>query len=101
MSEQPDKQTIKEQLGKELDKWQTKMDEAKVQMHLGVKEVQDKIKPYVEKLDQELYEAKGKLDELGKSSEDAWVEVKEGVEGSIDIMKMAFESAQEHFTKDK
>ena len=101
MTAQTDKQTIKEQLEKELETWQTKMDEAKVQMHLGMKDAEDKIKPHVERLDQELNEARSKAEELGKSSGDAWEEVKEGLESSIDIMKMAFDSAQKHFTKDK
>jgi hypothetical protein len=101
MSEQAKKQTIKEQLEKELATWQTKMDEAKVQMHLGLKETEDKIKPHVEKLDKELNEAKVKLEAFEQSSEGAWEEVKAGVESSIDVMKMAFESAEKHFTKDK
>lgn len=96
-----EKQSIKEQLEKELSKWQTKVDEAKVQMHLGVKDAEDQIKPHVDKLDQEMNLAKNKLEELGKSSEGAWDDLKAGVESSLDIMKVAFDSAQEHFTKDK
>lgn len=93
--------TVKDELGNQLKKWQTKMDEAKVQMHLGMKETEDKIKPHVEKLDKELNEAKVKLDAFEQSSEGAWEELKAGVESSIDVMKMAFESAEKHFTKDK
>lgn len=101
MSESTDKKSIKEQLEKELEKWQTKMDEAKVQMHLGVKEAEDKMKPHVEKLDSELIQAKADMDKFEESAEGAWGEVKEGIESSIDVMKMAFESAQEHFSKNK
>ena len=101
MSEQTKKQTIREQLENELEKLQTKMDEAKVQMHLGMKDTEDKIKPHVEKLDKELNDAKVKLEELGKSSEGAWGDVKSGLDSSIEAMKMAFESAEKHFTKDK
>lgn len=101
MAEKADKQTIKEQLEKELEEWQTKMDAAKVQMHLGMKDAEDKMKPYVEQLDKELDQAKAKLEELGKSSEGAWGEVKAGLDSSIEAMKMAFASAEKHFTKDK
>ena len=101
MTEQTNKQTVKDQLEKEVDRWQVKMDEAKLQMHLGAKEAQDKLQPHVEQLDHELGQAKAKLVELGKSSEGAWEEVKVGLESSFDVMKMAFESAQEHFTKNK
>jgi hypothetical protein len=101
MTEQANKQTVKDQLKKEIEKWQVKMDEAKLQMHLGVKETQDKLQPHVEQLDKELSQAKAKLEELGESSESAWGEVKEGLESSFDIMKMAFKSARGHFTKNK
>ncbi|MFT5701541.1 MAG: putative nucleic acid-binding Zn-ribbon protein [Desulforhopalus sp.] len=101
MTDKTDLKAIKEDLGKQIDKWQTKIDEAKVQMHLGVQEVEDKLKPHVEQLEQELGKAKVKMDELEQSSEGAWGEIKEGIESSVDVMKMAFESAQEHFTKKK
>ena len=101
MTDKTDFKAIKEDLGKEIDKWQTKIDEARVQMHLGVQEVEDKLKPHVEQLEQELGKAKVKMDELEQSSEGAWGEIKEGIESSVDVMKMAFESAQEHFSKKK
>lgn len=97
-----EKQSIKQQLEEELSQWQTKMDEAKVQMHLGMKDAEDKIKPHVEKLDQEMNQAKIKLEKLGESSGGAWDDLKAGVESSLDIMKEAFDSAKTHFTnKDK
>ena len=101
MTEQTNKQTVKEQLKQDIEKWQVKMDEVKLQMHLGAKEKQDKLQPHVDQLDHELRKAKAKLEEFGENSEGAWGEVQEGLESSFDVMKMAFESAQEHFTKNK
>ena len=101
MADKTDLKAIKEDLGKEIDKWQSKIDEARLQMHLGVQEAEDKLKPHVEQLEEEMDKAKDKMKELEKSSEGAWGEIKEGIESSVDVMKMAFESAQEHFTKKK
>lgn len=69
-----------------------------MQMHLSMKDAEDQIKPHVDKFDQEMSRAKIKLEELAKSSEGAWDDLKVGLESSIDIMKVAFDSAQAHFT---
>jgi len=66
-----DKQTVQSELEKEMAKWRTKMDEAKVQLHLGAKEAQDKIQPYVDQLEQELAEANKKWKELETATESA------------------------------
>jgi len=42
-----------EKLQDQLDSWQTKIDEAKLQMHLGAKEVEQKLQPHVEQLEDE------------------------------------------------
>ena len=83
MNEQEDKQTLKDQLKEEMAKWQTKMDEAKVQIHLGTKEAQEKIEPYVEKLEQELSQAKKQLQQLESDSKSAWQEVQRGLKLSF------------------
>ncbi len=101
MDDQTKKATIKVRLEKELEILQTKIDEAKIQMNLGMKDAEDKINPHVEKFETELTHARAKLAELGKSSEGAWTEVRDGLESSLDIMKKAFASAEKHFTKDK
>jgi NAD-specific glutamate dehydrogenase len=93
------KQTLKEQLDEELGKWQTKIDEAKVQMHLGAKEAEDKIQPYVDQLEQELSRAKAQWNKFESSSESAWNEIERGVNISVKAMKQAFEKAEQHFPK--
>ena len=50
MSDQKENKTLKAELEEELAKWQTKYDEAKVQLHLGAKDAQDKLQPHVDKL---------------------------------------------------
>jgi len=99
MSEQKEKQPVKEQLQAELDKWQTKMDEAKLQLHLGAKDAQDRLQPHIDQLELEMDKAKQRLKELESSSDSAWDEIKGGFSLSLKAMERAFDRAQQHFTK--
>ena len=101
MSDNTEHKTLKEELGKELAKWQTKMDEAKVQLHLGAKDAQDKLQPHVDKLEQELEEAKQQWQQLEEASEKSLKDIEKGVRVSITAMKKSFENAKEHFTDEK
>lgn len=100
MANENDKQTLKERLEQELSVWETKMDEAKVQMHLGAKEVKEKLQPHVKELEQGLDKANKQLEELKNSSGGAWGEIQGGLESSLQSMKQAFEKAEKHFKKD-
>jgi len=92
---------IKDKLEAELDDWQTKLDEARVQLKLGGMEAEDKLRPYIEQLEDEMDKAKGKWEELEQASENSWAEIKLGLDMSIDSMKEAFSNAKKHFTGDK
>jgi hypothetical protein len=96
-----EKQTLTEELKGEMAKWQTKMDEAKVQMHLGAKEAQDKIQPHIDKLEQELGEAEKQWQQLENATESAWDDLRRGLKGSLKIMEKSFEKAQQHFHKEE
>ena len=98
---QAEKQTLTEQVKAEMANWQTKMDEAKVQMHLGAKEVQDKIQPHMDKLEQELNEAGKQWQELENATENAWEDVHRGLKDSLKVMQKSFDKAQQHFQKEE
>lgn len=100
MSDQ-EKNTTKEQLKAELAKWQTKIDEAKLQMHLGAKDAQDKLGPQIEQLEKELAQAKKELGEFENKSGAALEDLKQGLKLSTKSMQKAFEKAQQHFVEDK
>lgn len=89
--------SVKEQLQTELANLQSLVDEVKLQMHLGAKEAQDKIKPYLEELEEELTQAKEKWDQFEDSSENAWEDIREGLSKSLKSMQQAFEKAKKHF----
>lgn len=92
---------IKQELSDQLASWQTRIDEARVQMNLGAKEMEDKVQPYVDLLENEMHQAKKQLDKLGKDSESAWDEIQLGLAESVETMKASFEKAKKHFPDDK
>ena len=97
MENQTEKSKIKEELKEEIAKWQTKMDEAKLQLHLGAKEAQDKIDPYIEELELKFEQAKKKMEEIDDAAEDAWDDIQEGFKSSFKSMSEAFSKAKQHF----
>ena len=99
MSDQTEKKTLKEELEEELAQWQTKMDEAKVQLHLGAKDAQDKLQPHVDKLEQELEEARQQWQQLEEASENSLKDIEKGMRISITAMKKSFAKAKEHFSE--
>ena len=101
MSDQEKSSTTKEQLKAELAKWQTKIDEAKLQMHLGAKDAQGKLGPHVEQLEKEMDQAKRQLADLENKSGAALEDLKHGFKLSTKSMQKAFEKAQQHFVEDK
>ena len=93
----PKEPTIKEQLEKEMASWQSNIDEAKLQLHLGSKEAQEKMQLYVDKLEKELAEAKVQWDEFDGATEKAWQNIQQGLKSSFSTMTEAFNKAKEHY----
>lgn len=91
-----DKQEVKKQVEAEMEKWQTKIDEAKVQMHLGAKELEDRLTPHIEKLEQELQAADKKRKQFDEVSGNAWQDIHHGLKISFKAMEKAFSDAREH-----
>ena len=101
MNESTKLDEMKTQVETELAGWQTKIDEARVQLDLGSKDVEDKLQPYIKQLENEMDQAKEKWAQLEEASEHSWEDIKSGLDLSIDAMKEAFSSAKKHFSSDK
>lgn len=101
MNESTKVDTIKVQLEEELAKWQTKIDEARVQLNLGSKDAEDKLRPYINQLDNEMSQAKEKWAQMEEASENSWEDIKQGLDTSVDAMNEAFSQAKKHFSSDK
>ena len=92
---------LKAQLEAEMEKWQTRIDEAKVQANLVGMEAAEKLGPHIDSMEQEFYRAKNKLDDLETASEKSWADVKSGLDLSVEAMKEAFANVKKHFDSDK
>ena len=101
MNESTKLDEIKSRMEAELAKWQTRIDEARVQLELGSKDAEDKIRPYISQLENEMGQAKDKWAQLEDASEHSWEDIKSGLDLSMDTMKEAFSSAKKHFSDDK
>ena len=101
MSAENEKKTVEQQLKEEMKKWQTEIDEVKVQAHLGAMDVRDKAQPYLDELDQELAKAKKELDAFGNASEGAWQELSKGLKLSFKALQQSSAKAKEHFEPKK
>ena len=101
MEEKKDKQAAAEQLKVEMDKWQTKLEEAKVQLDLAAKDGRDMLQPHVDKLQKEWDEANSRMKELQAASGDAWQDIHHGLKISMKAMQLAFSKAERHFGNDE
>lgn len=54
MRDPSEKQQVISNLKPEINQWQARMDATKLHMHLGAKEAREKLRPHVEKLEQDL-----------------------------------------------
>lgn len=68
-------------------------------MHLGAKEAQDKMDPYMNELELKVAQAKKKWEEIDDASENAWEDIKIGFHASFKSMSEAFNKAKEHYKK--
>ena len=100
MDQNEDKSTIKNQLQQEVAKWQTKIDEAKLQLNLAAMDAHDKLQPHVEQLDLELHQAQEKWQKFESASGSAWQDIQHGLKMSFKSMQQSFDKAQQHFKKD-
>ena len=86
-------------LKSEIDQWQARIDAAKLQMHLGAREARDKLRPHVEKLEQDLGRVKASWAQLEKSSENAWKDTQHGLRISLLALRRSYDKAIQHFEK--
>ena len=96
-----DKKSYLEMLADQLREWDTEIDELKVQAHLAKADAKDEFAKQIEELRVKKEAAQGKLQQLQEAGDEAWDDIKAGVEKSWTEMKGAFRSAIAKFTDDK
>ena len=97
-----DKQkTLGQQLDEAVAMWESKIDEARVQMDLGSKDAMDKMQPYLDELEDGLKQAKDQWQNFANSSDGAWDDIQAGMTDSLKSMQEAITKATENFTGKK
>jgi len=81
----------------EIDQWQSRIDAAKLQMHLGAKEAREKLRPHVERLEQDLGRAKASWAQLEESSENARKDTLHGLKISLLALGRSYDKAKQYF----
>ena len=101
MTQEKDQDSGKDFFEETLADWDTKIDQARVQLSLASMEAEDALRPHVDRLDDEMAQAREKLLQLAEASESSWDDIKAGLDLSIEAMSEAFASARKHFADDK
>lgn len=76
-----------------LQEWSTKIDELKVQAHLGKAEAQEEYERQIKMLREKESRLSRKLNELRDAGGEAWDEIKFGIDSAVDDLKDAFGKA--------
>lgn len=96
-----DKKSYLEMLADQLREWDVEIDELKVKAHLAKADAKDELAKQIEELRIKKEAAQSKLQQLQEAGDEAWDDIKAGVEKSWTEMKGAFRSALSKFTDDK
>lgn len=96
-----DKKSYLEMLADQLREWDTEIDELKVKAHLAKADAKDELQKQIEELRVQKEAAQSKLKQLQDAGDEAWDDIKVGVEKSWTEMKGAFRSAMSKFTDGK
>ena len=94
-----DKEKLIETMKSEMQNWQSKLDELKIQANLGKTELRDAIQPAIENIERELGKLGKRMKEFQEASEDALEHIKAGVNTALDAIKKSFQEAYSHFKK--
>lgn len=86
-------EAYKQKMEAELELVQAKLAEFKAQMKISVADAQFKYGRQVDEIEHKLDATKVKLKELSESGEDAWGDVKEGVESAWSTLRAAVAEA--------
>ncbi len=90
---------ISERLREELIQWQSKVDNAILQMNVGTREVKLKIQPHVRKLELELFRAKELWQELYIAYDNTWEDISIKLKTSFASMQKVYNQADKYFGK--
>lgn len=91
------KQAYEQKLKAQLDEWKTEIDNLKARADKAEADVQLEYYKQIESLREKQETARNKLHELENASEDAWEDLKAGIEIARDDLRDAIKSATSRF----
>ena len=94
-----DKEKIFETMSNEMQNWQGKLDELKVQANLGKAELRDAVQPTIDNIEIELDHLGKRMKEFQETSGDALEDIKNGANTALDAIIKSFKEASAHFKK--
>ena len=91
------KEAYKQKIEAELELAQAKLDEFKAQAKISTADARIKYAKLVDEIEQRVGATKAKLKELGEASEEAWEQLKDGVESAWGALSVAIRNAAAKF----
>lgn len=93
------KKAYEEKLRAQLDGWNAEIDKLEAKFRERKADANIDYSTKIEELKRKREEMRNKLDQLQRSGEDAWQDIKAGVEGARSALSDALQSAKERFDK--
>jgi chromosome segregation ATPase len=91
------KEAYQEKLHAQLDEWSAKIDVLKAKAAKAEAATKADYQETIEDLQEKRQAAKDKLEELGAAGDDAWQDMKEGIEAAWSSLGAAIKSASSRF----
>jgi uncharacterized coiled-coil DUF342 family protein len=96
-----DKKSYLQKLAAQLQDWDTEIDELKVKAHLAKADAKDEFAKQIEDLRSKRQAMQSKLQQLQDSGDEAWDDIKTGLEKSWTELRGSFRNAMSKFTDKK
>lgn len=94
-----DKEKMIKSVKEEMQIWQGKLDELKVQAKLGQAELRNAVQPEIDRIESEMGKLGKRLKEMQEASGKAFEEIRSGMGTALDAIKSSVEKASSHFRK--
>lgn len=91
------KDAYEQKLQAKLDEWQADLDKLKAKAKGAEADARIEYQEEIDRLESQRNEARQKLAELREASDDAWEDLKDGVERAWDSVSESFKSARSRF----
>jgi hypothetical protein len=89
-----DHKQVEAQLATRIEEWRALVDDVKLQIHLGPREVRDRVAPLLKKLEHELRHTKGELRQLEGSADGEWSRIHHSLQNALRCVELSLEQVR-------